>query len=113
MPRGDGTGPAGMGPMTGRGAGFCAGYHAPGFADAAPGRFFFGRGGRGRRNRFHATGRAGWMRGDTGFRPFGAAAPRFSPEDEHSRLVREADDLERALSGLRDRINRIKTESTA
>lgn len=25
MPRGDGTGPLGAGPMTGRGAGFCAG----------------------------------------------------------------------------------------
>ena len=31
MPRGDGTGPMGMGPMTGRAAGFCAGYSAPGF----------------------------------------------------------------------------------
>ncbi|MGI6097596.1 MAG: DUF5320 domain-containing protein, partial [Dethiobacteria bacterium] len=26
MPRGDGSGPAGMGPMTGRAAGYCAGY---------------------------------------------------------------------------------------
>jgi len=31
MPRGDGTGPMGLGPMTGRGAGFCAGFPAPGF----------------------------------------------------------------------------------
>jgi len=30
MPFGDGTGPAGMGPMTGRGAGFCAGYPVSG-----------------------------------------------------------------------------------
>ncbi len=30
MPRGDGTGPMGMGSMTGRGAGFCAGFAAPG-----------------------------------------------------------------------------------
>lgn len=35
MPRGDGTGPAGMGPRTGRGAGYCAGYSSPGFANAA------------------------------------------------------------------------------
>jgi hypothetical protein len=28
---GDGTGPAGMGPMTGRAAGYCAGYLVPGF----------------------------------------------------------------------------------
>ena len=30
MPRGDGTGPAGFGPLTGRGAGYCAGYPVPG-----------------------------------------------------------------------------------
>ena len=31
MPLGDGTGPGGMGPMTGRAAGYCAGYPVPGF----------------------------------------------------------------------------------
>ncbi|HHT94051.1 MAG TPA: DUF5320 domain-containing protein [Clostridiaceae bacterium] len=31
MPRGDGTGPLGMGPMSGRGLGFCAGYNTPGY----------------------------------------------------------------------------------
>src|SRR5690606_29649890 len=31
MPRGDGTGPMGEGPMTGRGAGLCAGNVQPGF----------------------------------------------------------------------------------
>ncbi len=31
MPGGDGTGPRGLGPMTGRGAGFCAGFNVPGF----------------------------------------------------------------------------------
>ena len=38
MPRGDGTGPMGNGPMTGRGAGFCAGVGMPGAASAF-GRF--------------------------------------------------------------------------
>ena len=38
MPFGDGTGPLGMGPMTGRGAGFCAGFGQPGFASPLPGR---------------------------------------------------------------------------
>ena len=38
MPRGDGTGPMGNGPMTGRGAGFCAGLGMPGVATAM-GRF--------------------------------------------------------------------------
>ena len=31
MPVGNGTGPAGMGPMTGRAAGYCAGYSVPGY----------------------------------------------------------------------------------
>ena len=38
MPRGDGTGPSGIGPMTGRSAGFCAGFHTPGFMRLMPGR---------------------------------------------------------------------------
>jgi hypothetical protein len=44
MPRGDGTGPWGQGPMTGRGLGYCAGHPQPGFANSGPG---FRRGGRG------------------------------------------------------------------
>ena len=38
MPRGDGTGPAGLGPMTGRAAGYCAGYPVPGFMNPYGGR---------------------------------------------------------------------------
>ncbi len=38
MPFGDGTGPAGLGPMTGRGLGRCAGYSTPGYLKG------FGRG---------------------------------------------------------------------
>ena len=41
MPRGDGTGPAGLGPMTGRAAGFCAGYPVPGFMNPIVGRAGF------------------------------------------------------------------------
>jgi len=37
MPFGDGTGPMGLGPMTGRGAGFCAGFGSPGFTNPTPG----------------------------------------------------------------------------
>ena len=44
MPFGDGTGPRGMGPMTGRGAGFCAGFGRPGFANPIRGRGGFGFG---------------------------------------------------------------------
>jgi len=40
MPWGNGTGPAGLGPMTGRGAGYCAGFPVPGFANPIPGGRF-------------------------------------------------------------------------
>ena len=38
MPFGDGTGPAGLGPMTGRAAGFCTGFGRPGFANPVRGK---------------------------------------------------------------------------
>ena len=41
MPRGDRTGPWGAGPMTGRAAGYCAGYSVPGFMNPIGG---YGRG---------------------------------------------------------------------
>ena len=46
MPFGDGTGPRGMGPRTGRGAGYCAGFGQPGFTNPIPlrGNFGFGFG---------------------------------------------------------------------
>lgn len=43
MPRGDGTGPMGMGQMTGRGAGLCARNFSPTYAKSASG-FGCGRG---------------------------------------------------------------------
>jgi hypothetical protein len=49
MPKGDGTGPAGMGSMTGRRAGFCAGFRIPGYINSCLGRglgFGLGRGSR-------------------------------------------------------------------
>ncbi len=76
MPRGDGTGPAGFGPMTGRGAGYCAGYPVPGYMNPAGlrgagfwARPWAGRGagfGRGHaggwRRMYYATGLPDWMR---------------------------------------------------
>ncbi len=44
MPGGDRTGPMGMGPMTGRGAGYCAGFSTGGYGNLMPGRgFAYGR----------------------------------------------------------------------
>lgn len=67
MPSGDRTGPMGMGSRTGRAAGYCAGYGAPGYTNRAFGRgcgMGMGRGGgrRGWRNRFFAIGLPGWVR---------------------------------------------------
>ena len=42
MPWGDGTGPMGLGPMTGRAAGYCAGYGVPGYANSYGGKAFYG-----------------------------------------------------------------------
>jgi len=55
MPGGDRTGPMGMGPMTGRRAGLCAGAGAPGFVSAVTNFGGFGRG-RGLRNRYWPSG---------------------------------------------------------
>jgi hypothetical protein len=42
MPFGDGTGPRGMGPMSGRGAGYCVGSGHPGLTNPALGGGWFG-----------------------------------------------------------------------
>jgi len=43
MPAGDGTGPLGWGPMTGRAAGYCAGFPVPGYINPIVGRGFWSR----------------------------------------------------------------------
>jgi len=42
MPAGNGTGPMGLGPMTGRAAGYCTGYGVPGYMNPIPGRLGYG-----------------------------------------------------------------------
>jgi hypothetical protein len=87
MPRGDGTGPAGEGPMTGRAAGYCAGNVRPGFADSAVRRVGAGSGrpggrGFGHRNRFYATG--------VPFSGYPATEPEpWLPRDEEITLLKE------------------------
>ena len=48
MPGGDRTGPLGMGSMTGRAAGYCAGYQTPGYMNPYGGRGYWGGRGGGR-----------------------------------------------------------------
>ena len=119
MPAGDGTGPRGMGPMTGRGAGYCAGYGAPGYANPMPGRGFgmgWGRGrggggGRGWRNMYYATGLPGWAR--YGYAPAWGAPPAAAygpygapptPEQETEFLKSQAEMLKEELDAISQRI---------
>jgi Family of unknown function (DUF5320) len=127
MPGGDRTGPLGMGPMSGRAAGFCARYAVPGYMNPALGRggWPFGGwggpgGGRGRgfRNRFYATGLTGRQRAGRGGpgvyapdAPF--APPEISPEQELSALRNELTYMEDALKRTQERIAELEKEGKA
>ena len=103
MPRGNGTGPMGAGPMTGRGAGYCAGFATPGFANQAGygglGRGMgMGRGGRGGmgfgfRNRFYA--------------PETMQAPAINPDQEKEYLANEAKALKNDLEAIAKRLDEL------
>ena len=114
MPAGDRTGPNGMGPMTGRGAGYCAGYNAPGFANGGPGFRGWGRGGgRGWRHRFFATGLPGWLRANLGFGASGGAAPAPPNEQQElDALMTQARQFDDALDSIRKRIEEIEARQT-
>ena len=127
MPGGDGTGPGGMGPMTGRAAGYCAGYGAPGYMNPVGGRGFggWGRGGGGwgRRNWYYATGRPGWQRAGMGYPAFGGAVPPAAPyaaapgammasaDQQLEALKGQAEYFEDALEGIRKRIAELEAKS--
>lgn len=94
MPGFDGTGPAGMGPMTGGGRGFCSPWgtvatRAYGFRRWAGYPYY------GPRPSFQ------------GVAPF---APRMSPESELSFLKSEAEALREGLKELEARIAQLSTE---
>ena len=108
MPAGDRTGPMGLGPMTGRGLGYCAGFAAPGYMNAMPGRGWgFGRGwgrGRGWRHRYYATGLPGWERMGL---PYANVPPSYqapSPQQEAEALKAQAEQLEQSLAQIRNRV---------
>jgi len=131
MPGGDGTGPGGLGPMTGRAAGLCAGYSAPGYMNPIAGRGYWGRGrgfGRG-----FGRGR-GWGRGYSAYggypyagagygapyagapyagAPYAGAgypyAPEMAPKEEATMLKDEAKAIQDELKNINARIAELES----
>ena len=127
MPGGDRTGPMGMGSMTGRAAGYCAGYGVPGYANTAYGRGFGmgfggGRGGWGRglgRGFGRGLGRGFGWRGFPAWGVYGDYPPRYygygssygnpNPEMEKEALKNQADALQAELEAISKRIDEIES----
>lgn len=105
MPRGDGTGPMGMGPMSGRAAGYCAGYTVPGYFDPMNRGVGFGRA-RGFRRMYYAAGVPAW--GRSGYPIY---QPGYIPDiKERDFLNRQVESLEEELSQLKKRLSEIEKE---
>jgi hypothetical protein len=120
--------------MTGRGAGYCGGYDAPGYTNPVPrmglgwrrgwggawgggwGRPWGGAWGRGRgwRHMYYATGMPGWVRAGygpawgappTGFGPYDAMP---TPEQETDYLRAQAEWLKQELDAITGRIEELE-----
>lgn len=121
MPRGDGTGPQGRGPMTGRSMGYCAKYDRPGFTNDAPRR------GAGNQRGFRANNRGRGFQRSSMYNPRGSLRPRFqgyqedfqpqeqTKEQELDILKQEAKavedeqkELNKELDSIRKRIDELK-----
>lgn len=113
MPGGNGTGPAGMGPMTGRGAGFCVGYAVPGYANPVGGRSMgMGRGqGRGM-GRGRGFGRGfGWSGAGEGYPANAFFGPTVTAEQGLEGLKQQADFMQNSLSQINERIEQLEKEN--
>lgn len=105
MPRGDGTGPRGFGPRTGRGLGYCNGYDSPGFTRG----YGCGRGyGYGRGNR-QGYGRGyGWN--DRSYYPPAEPYAGVSEKTLIENEIKAMNDQLKALQNRLDAINNPKSE---
>jgi hypothetical protein len=105
MPRGDRRGPEGMGPMTGRGLGFCSGQDSPGYTKGAFGGargMGLGRGfGRGL-----GFGRGYAWRARADYTP----AVRYHKGDELEMLKEEAKYLREDLESVNARIEKLEKD---
>lgn len=122
MPGGDGTGPLGLGPMTGRAAGYCAGYPMPGYMNPVPGRGWLGYGrglGRGR-----GWGRGlGWRRAaypyTYGYPSYGAPyidssyPDSVTPQQEAEMLKGQAKAMQQEIDAINQRITELEAGKTS
>ncbi|NLE74949.1 MAG: DUF5320 domain-containing protein [Actinobacteria bacterium] len=99
-------------PMTGRGAGYCAGSDAPGFGAPGFGRGMGLGGGRGRRNRFLATGFFGWRRSVDYGTPYAGpgAYGAGDPEVQKQGLKSQLGFLESALDFVKKRLADLESQ---
>jgi hypothetical protein len=120
MPRGDRTGPLGMGPMSGRAAGYCAEFHTAGFKNRPlwqDFRFGFARnfglgtrgGGYGWRHMLWATGLPGWMR----LGRYSAPQPNTDASLERQALKSQAEALQSQLDLIKKRMSEIESANAA
>ena len=117
MPAGDRTGPMGQGPMTGRGAGFCAGNNAPGYGRGRGFNRFSGNSsgrGMGGRGRFFGLEGAPRGRGNWNYNSsFDYPRNYYSAEEELRALREQADLMQRDAAFLNDRIRELETVAAA
>jgi hypothetical protein len=118
MPRGDRTGPMGMGPRTGRAAGFCAGYDVPGYMNPTVGRgagFGAGRSiGWGTGFRGGRGGGAGWGRGWRwrSYAPADAGGSDIPAEVPYTQdLLESVNKLREELAEVSKRISELESKS--
>jgi hypothetical protein len=96
-----------MGPRTGRAAGYCAGYGAPGYANPIPSRGVGWGRGRGFGRGLGLGFRGGWGWGGYRDVPYGPAPTR---EQEADALKSQAEYFEGALEDTRKRIAELESE---
>ena len=105
MPRGNGTGPIGEGPMTGRGMGNCVTNSAPGYMNLGQGRFGVGRGGQ---PWGCGSGRA-WGRGRSGYRGSGwGRGPRPAYESAPANTEEEKKHINEEINSLQAELDNLK-----
>ncbi len=119
MPGGDRTGPAGLGPMTGRQAGYCTGNSVPGYQSAPMGRGFgrgLGRGMGAGQGRGFGRGYA-WRRQPVIQSPQLVVQtpiePRAASNPELDLLKAQADSIQNTLESINQRIQKLEESSAS